>query len=98
MIETILAAHADPDQPSATFRAIDAALARDPGHILFTVLAHHPELKQSERCYTNKPEAYPIGGRKPVTDSLWMQRVSMSECPISVARVTTSSRISSITR
>jgi hypothetical protein len=75
MIEAILAAHADTDQPNATFRAIDAALAEEPGHILFTVLVHHPALRQSERFYTNKPDAYPIGGRKPVTDSPWMQRV-----------------------
>ena len=75
MIEAILAAHADPDQPAATLRAIDAELAHDPGHILFTVLVHHPALKQSERFYTNQPAAYPIGGRKPVTDTPWMQRV-----------------------
>ncbi len=75
MIDAILAAHAEPDQPGATFRAIDAALAGEPGHILFTILVHHPAPRQSERCYTNQPEAYPIGGRKPVTDSTWMQRV-----------------------
>ena len=75
MIDAILAAHAEPDQPGATFRAIDAALAGEPGHILFTILVHHPALRQSERFYTNQPEAYPIGGRKPVTDSPWMQRV-----------------------
>jgi hypothetical protein len=75
MLASILTAHADPDQPNATFRAIDAALAEAPGHILFTVLVHHPALKQSERFYSNQPQAYPIGGRKPVTDSPWMQRV-----------------------
>jgi GAF domain-containing protein len=75
MIDTILAAHADADQPGATFRAIDAALAQEPGHILFTILVHHPALRQSERFYSNQPDAYPIGGRKPVTDSVWMQRV-----------------------
>jgi hypothetical protein len=74
-VETILAAHADPDQPGATFRAIDAALAEAPGHILFTILVHHPTLRQSERFYSNQPDAYPIGGRKPVTDSAWMRRV-----------------------
>src|SRR5262249_6260940 len=75
MIDAIAAAHADPDQPGATFRAIDSALARQPGHILFTVLVHHPALRQSERYYTNQPAAYPVGGRKPVTDSPWMHRV-----------------------
>lgn len=81
MMEAVLAAHADPDQPGATLRAIDAALARDPGHTLFTVLVHHPALKQSERFYTNQPDAYPIGGRKPVTDSPWMHRVIHSGHP-----------------
>jgi hypothetical protein len=75
MTDAILTAHAEIDQPDATFRAVDAALAAAPGHILFTILVHHPALQQSERFYTNKPDAYPIGGRKPVTDSAWMQRV-----------------------
>jgi hypothetical protein len=75
LLQTILAAHAERDQPGATFRAIDAVLADAPGHILFTILVHHPALRQSERFYSNLPDAYPIGGRKPVTDSAWMQRV-----------------------
>lgn len=75
MPDRILAAHADRDQPGATFRAIDEALAAEPGHILFTVLVHHPALRQSERFYSNQPAAYPIGGRKPVTNSPWMQQV-----------------------
>lgn len=75
MTQSILDAHADPDQPGATFRALDAALAQSPGHILFTVLVHHPSARQSERFYSNKPTQYPVGGRKPVTDSAWMQRV-----------------------
>jgi hypothetical protein len=74
-VEPILNAHAATDQPGATFRAIDAALADTPGHILFTILVHHPALRQSERFYSNQPGAYPIGGRKPVTDSAWMRRV-----------------------
>ncbi len=56
-METILAARPHSDQPGATFRAIEAALAAAPGHILFTILVHHPALRQSERFYTNKPEA-----------------------------------------
>lgn len=74
-MQQILDAHADTDQPHATFRAVDRALAEAPGHILFTILVHHPGLRQSERFYTNMPDAYPVGGRKPVTDSAWMQRV-----------------------
>lgn len=72
---SLIAAHADPDQPGATFRALDAALAAAPGHILFTVLIHHPGLRQSERFYSNMPVDYPVGGSKPVTDSPWMKQV-----------------------
>ena len=72
---SLIAAHAEPDQPGATFRALDAALADAPGHILFTVLVHHPAARQSERFYSNRPAEYPVGGRKPVTDSPWMQQV-----------------------
>lgn len=75
MYDRILAALAETDQPLATFGAVDAALAESPGHILFTVLVHHAAARQSERFYTNKPDTYPIGGRKPVTDTAWMQRV-----------------------
>ena len=71
----VLAAHRDADQPAATFRAVDAALAATIGHKLFTILIHHPSLRQSERFYSNLPDAYPVGGRKPMTDSPWMQRV-----------------------
>lgn len=71
----LIAAHAEADQPDATFRALDRALAASPGHLLFTVLVHHPAARESERFYSNRPAEYPVGGRKPVTDSGWMRRV-----------------------
>ena len=74
-IAAVLAAHRDPEQPDTSFRAIDAALRATTGHILFTILIHHPSLRQSERFYSNMPAAYPVGGRKPVTDTPWMQTV-----------------------
>lgn len=74
-LDMVIRAHAEEDQPNATFHAVDAALAASPGHILFTILIHHPALRQSERFYSNRPHEYPLGGRKPVTDSAWMQRV-----------------------
>ena len=74
-LDDVILAHAAPDQPGATFRALDKALAARPGHILFTILVHHPELRQNERAYTNMPNAYPVGGRKPVTESPWMRQV-----------------------
>ncbi len=74
-VAAIIRAHAEADQPLATFRAVDAAMAACIGHKLFTILILHPRLAQSERFYTNQPQAYPVGGRKPVTDAPWMQRV-----------------------
>ncbi len=74
-VADVIAAHAAEGQPQATFAAIDKALAATIGHKLFTILIHHPGLKQSERFYTNMPDAYPVGGRKPVTDRPWMQAV-----------------------
>lgn len=68
-------AYGEVDQPGATLRALDAALAEVPGYLLFTIVLHDPVLRQQERCYSSRPDAYPVGGRKPVTDSPWMQRL-----------------------
>ncbi len=62
---------AHPGQPEATFRALDAALGAVLGHKLFTVLRYHEATRESERIYTNQPAAYPVGGRKPLSDTAW---------------------------
>src|SRR5258708_19920458 len=62
-------------EPEATFRALDAAVAATLGHKLFTCLLHHPAVRESERRYTNRPEAYPVGGRKPVPPTPWARRL-----------------------
>ena len=80
-VEKLIRAQGETDQPGAMFRALDVALAEEPGHILFTVLVHHAEARESERLYTNRPEAYPVGGRKPVTDHPWMRQVMQSGQP-----------------
>lgn len=80
-LSAVARAHADTHQPQATFDAINAALAATVGHRLFTVLVHHPAQRESERIYTNMCEAYPVGGRKPVTDSPWMQQVMQRGLP-----------------
>lgn len=74
-IAAIISAEDEHDQPRALFRALDAALAESIGHILFTILVHHPNAHESERFYTNRPAEYPIGGLKPVTDAPWMRQV-----------------------
>jgi hypothetical protein len=74
-LAAVVEAHRHPGQPVATFVAIEAALAATIGHKLFTILIHHPGQRESERFFSNRPREYPVGGRKPVTDSAWMQRV-----------------------
>ena len=69
------------DQPGVTFRAVDAALKASVGHILFTILITHEAARESERFYTNMPDAYPIGGRKPITDSALMQQLRIEGRP-----------------
>ncbi len=53
-------------QPGASLAAFDAALAGAVGHRLFTVLAVNLERNETQRYYTNMPDAYPVGGTKPI--------------------------------
>lgn len=80
-LSAVARAHADTQQPQATFDALDRAVAATIGHRLFTILVHHREARESERVYTNMREAYPVGGRKPITDSPWMQQVMQRGLP-----------------
>lgn len=75
LLAAVARAHDDPRQPQASFEAIDRAAAAMIGHRLFTILVHHRAARESERIYSNMPAAYPVQGRKPVTDSPWMQQV-----------------------
>ncbi len=74
-IDQVIASYAAPDQPMTTFQAVDAALKHICGHILFTVLISHHATKESERFYTNIPDAYPVGGKKPITDHPLMKKL-----------------------
>lgn len=71
----VATAAAMPGQPDALFAALDRALGQAIGHILFTILVVDPVASQSQRYYSNMPDAYPVGGRKPITDSPWFQDV-----------------------
>ncbi len=37
--------------------------------------AIHPDSRESERCYTNQPAAYPVGGSKPFNESAWSRQL-----------------------
>jgi hypothetical protein len=80
-LAAVAAAVARAGQPHETFAALDAALAAVLGHTLFTILAYHPSRGESERCYTNQPVAYPVGGRKPLPPNAWAERVLRDHRP-----------------
>jgi hypothetical protein len=74
-LQTVAAMLTQPGQPAPLWAALDRALAAVIGHRLFTVLRYHSDSRESERCYTNLPAAYPVGGRKPFNETAWSRRL-----------------------
>ncbi len=62
----LAAALAAPGLPEAGLAALDAALADAVGHRLFTVLVLDEARGVSRRFHTSRPDAYPVGGEKPI--------------------------------
>jgi hypothetical protein len=77
-------AQAEPDQPAATFRALDAALAAAVGHRLCTVQIHYPGGQEAERVHSNLPDHYPVGGRKRASTAPRMRELIEHGRPILV--------------
>ena len=48
------------------YPALDTALERLIGHKLFTLMAIDWPRGEAARIYSNKPDEYPVGGRKPL--------------------------------
>lgn len=78
-IKAVAAALRLPDQPGATFRALDAAMKAVIGHKLLTVLLYHPDLQETERFYSSNLEAYPIAGRKEVRPTAWTDQLLIGQ-------------------
>jgi hypothetical protein len=74
-LDAVARAVAQPGQPDTAFRALDRAMGQAIGHKLFTIMLFHAASGESERCYTNQPQAYPVGGRKPLNETFWTQQV-----------------------
>lgn len=74
-LASVVAAVTEGGQPAPLFAALDRAMAGAIGHKLFTILVIHPGAQESQRYYSNMPEAYPVGGRKPINRTHWFQRV-----------------------
>ena len=50
-------------------------------HRLFSATAVHLDVMEVERLHSTHPGDYPVGGRKPITDSPWMQQVMQQGQP-----------------
>ncbi|UTD27936.1 GAF domain-containing protein [Bradyrhizobium sp. WD16] len=74
-VADLAAAQIGGGQPTASLQAIERVLAEIVGVRLFTVLVHDPVRGFICRAYSNMPEAYPVGGTKPINDTPWMRRV-----------------------
>lgn len=75
LFASVAAAAAEGGQPDPLFAALDAAMGRAIGHRLFTILVIHPGANESQRYWSNMPQDYPVGGRKPINQTHWFQRV-----------------------
>ena len=71
----VAAAVAQPGQPATTYEALQTALDAVLGHRLFTVLRFHADTGESERVWTNRPDAYPVAGRKALNPTFWARQV-----------------------
>jgi GAF domain-containing protein len=75
VIDPVVAALAERDQPLATFRALEEATRRAIGHRLFTIMRHDRAADFNTRVYSSRPAEYPAGGGKPVKDSPWTRQL-----------------------
>ncbi len=70
--EEVLAA---PDQPQATFAALETLVRATVGVGLFTLTEIDPAAGKASRIYSNQPDAYPVHGQKDVVPNRWTAAV-----------------------
>lgn len=68
-------AMAAPGQPQSLLQLLEEVLEQTIGHRLITLLQVQRDGQRMRRIYTNNPDAYPVGGLKPVAVSQWTERV-----------------------
>ena len=60
-------------QPDKAFAALEAMTRELVGVKLFTVMTSDTRRKESERVYSNMPDAYPVSGTKPYNETHWSE-------------------------
>ena len=71
----MITALAQPDQPGATFRALDAMVQDTIGARLFTTMLLDRKRGVARRNYSNMPDAYPASGEKSMQQNAWSDLV-----------------------
>lgn len=64
-----------PNQPAATFEALERLVDSVIGVRLFTLMEIDPARGVARRNYSNMPEAYPVSGEKPLEPGAWSEQV-----------------------
>lgn len=68
---------AQPGQPAPVFQALEEATKRLVGHELFTLL--YVDGQEVARIHSNRPEEYPVFGRKPMGPTPWGEHVMIGK-------------------
>ena len=67
--------------PSPVYAALEALTAQVIGHRLFTIMRFDAARSTSKRVHTNRPDVYPVGGRKQKARTAWGDRVLVAMQP-----------------
>jgi hypothetical protein len=78
-MESLLPLLAKPNQPKFFYEALDAALAKDVGHKLLTLLCI--DGGEMARVYSTRSDAYPVSERKPMLGTPWGDKVLRDQEP-----------------
>lgn len=63
------------NQPAATFAALSELTAAHIGVRLFTIMIFDARTRNARRIFSSAPDAYPVGGTKPVNETFWTEQV-----------------------
>lgn len=72
-LATLSALLKEAGQPETVFKAFDAIAKKLVGHELFTLL--YVDGSEVARIYSNRPQEYPVSGRKPMGPTPWGKHV-----------------------
>jgi hypothetical protein len=79
--QAVASASAQGGSADDILKALDPALNAVFGHKLYTGLLYHGPDVGVERYYSNQPETYLVGGRKPPNDLPWTQQLLVEGRP-----------------